>query len=68
MVLGAPRKGLKVTYCTDTRPVESIVTNGAESDLMILEGMYGESDKLAKARELGVAVLTPAQFFQMAGE
>ncbi len=44
MVLGAPRKGLKVTYCTDTRPVESIVTNGAESDLMILEGMYGESD------------------------
>ena len=51
MVLGAPRKGLKVTYCTDTRPVESIVTNGAESDLMILEGMYGESDKLAKARE-----------------
>ena len=51
MVLGAPRKGLKVTYCTDTRPVESIVTNGAESDLMILEGMYGESDQLAKARE-----------------
>ena len=51
MVLGAPRKGLKVTYCTDTRPVESNVTNGAESDLMILEGMYGESDKLAKARE-----------------
>ena len=22
MVLGAPRRGLKVTYCTDTRPVE----------------------------------------------
>lgn len=51
MVLGAPRKGLKVTYCTDTRPVESIAANGADSDLLILEGMYGEPDKLAKARE-----------------
>ncbi len=51
MVLGAPRKGLKVTYSTDTRPVESIVSNAADSDLLILEGMYGEADKLPKARE-----------------
>ncbi len=51
MVLGAPRRGLKVTYCTDTRPVEAIARNGAGSALMILEGMYGEPDKLAKARE-----------------
>lgn len=51
MVLGAPRKGLKVTYCTDTRPVEAIAANAAGSDLLILEGMYGEPDKLAKARE-----------------
>ena len=26
MVLGPPRKGLKVTYCTDTRPTDSIRT------------------------------------------
>ena len=51
MVLGAPRKGLKVTYCTDTRPTESIVENAADSDLLILEGMYGEPDKLVKAKE-----------------
>jgi len=51
MVLGAPRKGLKVTYCTDTRPADAIVANGADSDLLILEGMYGEADKLAKAKE-----------------
>lgn len=51
MVLGAPRKGLKVTYCTDTRPTESIVSNAADSDLLILEGMYGEPDKLVKAKE-----------------
>ena len=51
MVLGAPRRGLKVTYCTDTRPVDAIAANGAGSDLLILEGMYGEPEKLAKARE-----------------
>lgn len=51
MVLGAPRKGLKVTYCTDSRPTDSVVSNAVDSDLLILEGMYGEPDKLVKARE-----------------
>lgn len=51
MVLGPPRKGLKVTYTTDTRPTESIVENAAGADLFICEGMYGEPDKLAKAKE-----------------
>lgn len=51
MVLGAARKGLKVTYCTDTRPTDTIAANAEASDLLILEGMYGEPDKLAKARE-----------------
>lgn len=51
MVLGAARRGLKVTYCTDTRPTDTIAANAEASDLLILEGMYGEPDKLAKARE-----------------
>lgn len=51
MVLGAPRKGIKLTYCTDTRPTESIVKHAAHSDLFICEGMYGEPDKLQKAKE-----------------
>ena len=51
MVLGAPRKGIKVTYTTDTRPTESIERNAVNSDLFICEGMYGEPDKDAKARE-----------------
>lgn len=51
MVLGSKRKGLKVTYCTDTRPTESIVRNAQEADLFICEGMYGESDKKQKAKE-----------------
>lgn len=51
MVLGAARKGLKVTYCTDTRPTASITENARGADLLILEGMYGEPEKLAKAKE-----------------
>ncbi len=51
MVLGEQRKGLKVAYCTDTRPTESIVQGAAGADLFICEGMYGEPEKLAKAKE-----------------
>lgn len=51
MVLGEERKGLKLTYTTDSRPTDSIVRNAFGSDLFICEGMYGEADKLAKARE-----------------
>ena len=51
MVMGAPRKGLKVTYCTDSRPVKSISENAQGSDLFICEGMYGEKGKESKARE-----------------
>lgn len=51
MVLGAPRKGIKLTYCTDTRPVDSIRKNAEGSDLFICEGMYGEKEKAAKAVE-----------------
>lgn len=51
MVMGEPRKGLKVTYCTDTRPTESIVRNAQGADLFICEGMYGEAEKKDKARE-----------------
>lgn len=51
MVLGADRKGLKVTYCTDSRPTASITAHAADSDLFICEGMYGEPEKQQKARE-----------------
>ncbi len=51
MVLGPDRKGIKVTYTTDTRPTESISRNAEGSDLFICEGMYGGKDKEAKARE-----------------
>ena len=49
MVMGPDRKGIKVTYCTDTRPVPVITENAAGSDLCILEGMYGEAEDAPKA-------------------
>ena len=51
MVLGAARKGIKVTYCTDSRPTESIVQSARGSDLFICEGMYAEKEKLVKAKQ-----------------
>lgn len=51
MVLGPPRSGIKVTYCTDTRPVPVIAEYAKDADLFICEGMYGEVEKDKKAIE-----------------
>ncbi len=51
MVLGETRKGLKVTYCTDSRPTDSIAEHAADADLFICEGMYGDPENQAKAKE-----------------
>lgn len=51
LVMGAQRKGIKLTYTTDTRPTESIALNAKGSDLFICEGMYGEKEKAKKAKE-----------------
>ena len=51
LVLGPPRKGIKLTYCTDTRPVAAITENARNADLLIIEGMYAEKEKAAKARQ-----------------
>lgn len=50
-VMGAPRKGLAVTYCTDSRPVEAIKAHAVNTDLFICEGMYGDPEKQKKANE-----------------
>nr|WP_177297867.1 ribonuclease Z [uncultured Blautia sp.] len=50
MVLGPDRKGIKLTYTTDTRPTDSILRNAKNSNLFICEGMYGEDEKTDKAK------------------
>ena len=51
MVLGPERKGIKLSYCTDTRPVKNIETYAKDADLFICEGMYAEEEKDTKASE-----------------
>jgi ribonuclease Z len=48
-VMGAERKGLKVTFCTDTRPVERIADFARGSDIFVCEGIYGSDDMADKA-------------------
>lgn len=50
MVLGPDRRGLKVAYCTDTRPLPVIAEYAKDADLFICEGMYGEPGKEEKAK------------------
>jgi len=49
MVLGAPRKGLKVVFCTDTRPVSTLPDFAKDADLFICEGLYGDPERQEKA-------------------
>ncbi|ABX40737.1 ribonuclease Z [Lachnoclostridium phytofermentans] len=51
MILGPQRKGIKLTYCTDSRPVPQIIEQAQGSDLFICEGMYGEKEKQSNAIE-----------------
>lgn len=51
MVIGPDRRGLKVTYCTDSRPIPVISEMAADADLFICEGMYGEPGSEEKAKE-----------------
>jgi len=51
MVMGAERRGIKVCYITDTRPVPEIPEFISGADLFVCEGLYGGNDKLEKAAE-----------------
>lgn len=49
MVLGDDRKGVKVSFITDTRPIDSIPAFINDSDLFICESMYGDDLEISKA-------------------
>ena len=61
-ILGEPRKGIKVLYSTDTRPVPSIVENGKDADLMVLEGIYGSNLELDKAIMWGHSTMVESAY------
>ncbi|MDK2562837.1 ribonuclease Z [Romboutsia sedimentorum] len=49
MVLGDDRKGVKVSFITDTRPIFSIPEFIKDSDLLVCEAMYGDNLDISKA-------------------
>lgn len=49
MVLGDERRGIKLSYITDTRPTDKIIDLVEDSDLFICEGTYGSDDDIDKA-------------------
>lgn len=49
MVLGEERRGIKLSYITDTRPIDTIPTFICQSDLLVCEGTYGADEDQEKA-------------------
>lgn len=53
MVVGAPRKGLKVVFTGDTAVCEALEQAAAEADLLLCEATYGENDQAQLATDHG---------------
>lgn len=51
MVLGEARKGIKVSYSTDCRPIQELEEMIAQSDLFICEGMYTDDSYFAQVKK-----------------
>lgn len=68
MVLSDKRKGLKVSYCTDTRPLPEIVDFIKGSDLFICEGMYGDDIYADKVEDTNHMLFSEAANLSKQGE
>jgi ribonuclease Z len=67
MVLSEERKGLKVCYCTDSRPVMQLVEFIEGADLFICEGMYGDDSYIERAEEAKHMLFSEAAALAKAG-
>ena len=54
MVLGDNRKGIKISFITDTRPIFTIPEFINNSDLFICEAMYGDDLDIYKAIKINI--------------
>ena len=66
MVIGPDRRGLKVTYATDSRPCPNIIRAASDADLFVCEGMYGEPGSEQKA--IGYKHMTMREAAEMAAK
>ena len=68
MVTGEHRNGVKLSYCTDSRPVTALAEFIKGSDLFICEGMYGDKDESPKAIEKKHMLFSEAAMLAQRGE
>ena len=68
MVAGPERKGIKVSYITDTRPTNAIPEFIKGSDLFICEGLYGEDEMRDKAANHKHMIFSEAATLAKIGE
>lgn len=67
MVLGNPRRGIKVSYITDTRPLDTIPEFIEEADLFVCEGIYGDDDSKPQADRFYHMIFSDAAKLARAG-
>lgn len=53
MVLGPPRRGLKVVYATDTAPCDTVRRAARDADLLCMDATYADDADLDKAKLYG---------------
>lgn len=68
MVLDKDRKGIKVCYCTDTRPTKSLPEFIKNADVFICEGLYGDDEKLEKVSSKKHMVFSEAATLAKSGQ
>jgi len=68
MVMGSERKGIKIAYCTDTRPVKALPDFVRGVDLFVCEGIYGDNEKIDKAKEYKHMLFSEAARIAKEGE
>lgn len=68
MVLGESRKGIKVAYCTDCRPIDRLTSFIKQADLFICEGMYIEDDQLDQVKKYKHMLSSEAARLAKAGD
>ena len=60
MVTDGARKPVKVTYATDSRPIDTIADEAFRSDLFICEGIYGDEEHAESMKEKGHMLIQDA--------
>ena len=53
MVLGPPRRGLKIVFGTDTRPCHALRTAARDADLLVMDATYADDADWEKAERYG---------------